>query len=629
MENKSYSGTSAAADETLRRSHHLSEQLADITAKVLRFTNAGGAAIAIGAGDVAVTKAASGDLAPDLETPIRLEGSFAGLCIREGELLYCEDAENDPRVDAATSAAMGLRSMVMVPIGERTNICGVLAAFSGTPGAFRPTHIAVLRTLADIVHELIVREEQTKASETQSVRRYEPPVATPPPAPAYNAEPTIPVRPEAPAPMMSAAPAFHPEPPVIAPVVERVQESAKVIEIPRPIQTPFNVPTVAPDVEPRRPEANFAPVVESLKPVETPKVYEAPKAVEVPVPVEPPKFVDSSKKDKDALPSFISLTNQAKRAEATAEVVDANVLPAAADPLTKPFASTSSGAAVKPAPSPKQKQRKKETLPVPQKSTPVENVDNAAMFRGLEHSAPESNPALKYAGIAVLGLVVLSGTVWGVRSFIRRPAAQPAPVVQVPAAGVEAPAQPSTADLTLSTAPANGAQKPGGAATPATAQSKSESEPKTEAKSETTKAVIVSNKVAAMPHHAAQGDMDAPQIALSGGSGNLGALMTGKSATPTLNVKRSSLSPPDVIHRVPPKFPEFARRSNPAGDRVVLNVTVGKDGRVGNIQVVRGQPMFSDAAVNAVKQWQYRPAFLNGDPVEATVEVVISFTNGR
>jgi periplasmic protein TonB len=105
--------------------------------------------------------------------------------------------------------------------------------------------------------------------------------------------------------------------------------------------------------------------------------------------------------------------------------------------------------------------------------------------------------------------------------------------------------------------------------------------------------------------------------------------MTGKSATPTLNVKRSSLSPPDVIHRVPPKFPEFARRSNPAGDRVVLNVTVGKDGRVGNIQVVRGQPMFSDAAVNAVKQWQYRPAFLNGDPVEATVEVVISFTNGR
>src|SRR4051812_21889683 len=212
MENKSYSGSSAAADETLRRSHHLSEQLADITAKVLRFTNAGGAAIAIGAGDVAVTKAASGDLAPDLETPIRLEGSFAGLCIREGELLYCEDAENDPRVDATTSAAMGLRSMVMVPIGERTNICGVLAAFSGTPGAFRPTHIAVLRTLADIVHELIVREEQTKASETQTMRRYEAP-ATPPPTPeftvappamsSYNAEPPISLRPE-PAPVMSA-----------------------------------------------------------------------------------------------------------------------------------------------------------------------------------------------------------------------------------------------------------------------------------------------------------------------------------------------------------------------------------------------------------------------------------------
>jgi protein TonB len=94
-------------------------------------------------------------------------------------------------------------------------------------------------------------------------------------------------------------------------------------------------------------------------------------------------------------------------------------------------------------------------------------------------------------------------------------------------------------------------------------------------------------------------------------------------------VKRSSLSPPEVIHRVAPKFPEFARRSNPSGDRVVLNVTVGKDGRVGNVQVVRGQNIFTEAAINAVKQWQYRPAFLNGESVEATVEVVISFTGGR
>src|SRR3954469_14923225 len=249
MENKSYSSPSAAADETLRRSHHLSEQLADITAKVLRFTNAGGAAIAIGSGEVAVTKAASGDLAPDLETPIRLEGSFAGMCIREGELLYCEDAENDPRVDATTSAAMGLRSMVMVPIGERANICGVLAAFSGTPGAFRPTHIAVLRTLADIVHELIVREDQTRASETGSMRRYEPPAPAPTPQefsvtpPAFNAEPPVVMRPEPVAPIMSAAPApaFRPEPTPIPPVVERVTESEKVIEIPRPVSTPFNV----------------------------------------------------------------------------------------------------------------------------------------------------------------------------------------------------------------------------------------------------------------------------------------------------------------------------------------------------------------------------------------------------
>ena len=618
MDNKTYTGSSAAADETLRRSQHLSEQLADITAKVLRFTNAGGAAIAIGSKDVAVTKAASGDLAPDLETPIRLEGSFAGLCIREGELLYCEDAENDPRVDAATSAAMGLRSMVMVPIGERENICGVLAAFSGVPGAFRPTHIAVLRTLADIVHELIVREEQSKAAEpvTQSMRRYEPGAAPPAPAPsvpAFSIEPPAPLRHETPAPAMSAAPApaAHPEPPIIAPI-ERVHESAKIIEIPRPPQTSYSAPVETPKAP---------PIVEPVKPVEPPKSFEPSKPVETTVDTQ--KF-ESPKKEKEPLPSIIALTNQAKHAEPIPEVADSNVLPSAADPLTKPLAAASTAAAVKAARAPKQ--RTTEAAVTPHKAASSADSPDTPMFRGLEHTAPEANPAVKYAGIAVIGLIVLGGAAWGIRSIVRRPAPQPAPVAQV-APAQEPVAPPPASDLTLSTVPAGGAQKP---ATTVPASSQAKQEPKSETKApQENKALIVSNKVAAMPHHNAP-DVDAPQVALNGNSGNLGALLTGKSAaTPTLNVKRSSLSPPEVIRRVPPKFPEFARRSNPAGDRVVLNVTVSKEGKVGNVQVVRGQSIFSEAAVNAVKQWQYRPAFLNGDAVEATVEVVISFTNGR
>ena len=59
---------------------------------------------------------------------------------------------------------------------------------------------------------------------------------------------------------------------------------------------------------------------------------------------------------------------------------------------------------------------------------------------------------------------------------------------------------------------------------------------------------------------------------------------------------------------------------------VRLRATIGKDGKVENLQVVSGDPMLAAAAIEAVRQWQYETTLLNGDPVEVVTEINVNFT---
>jgi protein TonB len=58
---------------------------------------------------------------------------------------------------------------------------------------------------------------------------------------------------------------------------------------------------------------------------------------------------------------------------------------------------------------------------------------------------------------------------------------------------------------------------------------------------------------------------------------------------------------------------------------VVLRATIGKQGTIENLQVLSGHPMLAQAAVEAVRQWRYRPYYLNGEPVEVDTQVVVNF----
>lgn len=74
-----------------------------------------------------------------------------------------------------------------------------------------------------------------------------------------------------------------------------------------------------------------------------------------------------------------------------------------------------------------------------------------------------------------------------------------------------------------------------------------------------------------------------------------------------------------------PAYPALARAAR-ISDTVVLTVIIAKDGSVSDVRVIRGHQLLQQAAVDAVRQWRYKPQMINGQPVEVTASVSISFT---
>jgi len=79
-----------------------------------------------------------------------------------------------------------------------------------------------------------------------------------------------------------------------------------------------------------------------------------------------------------------------------------------------------------------------------------------------------------------------------------------------------------------------------------------------------------------------------------------------------------------VLTRVDPEYPKLARQAGASGT-VELEATISADGKVKNPRVVRGNSMLQKAAIDAVLQWRYQPAMLNGKPVESPVEIKLNF----
>jgi protein TonB len=81
---------------------------------------------------------------------------------------------------------------------------------------------------------------------------------------------------------------------------------------------------------------------------------------------------------------------------------------------------------------------------------------------------------------------------------------------------------------------------------------------------------------------------------------------------------------PTKIADVAPAYPAIARAAGVQGT-VLLQATIGLDGRVEDLQVLRSVPLLDQAAVTAVRQWRYTPTLLNGQPVAVVMTVTVGF----
>ena len=79
-----------------------------------------------------------------------------------------------------------------------------------------------------------------------------------------------------------------------------------------------------------------------------------------------------------------------------------------------------------------------------------------------------------------------------------------------------------------------------------------------------------------------------------------------------------------LIYRVEPAYPPLAKQARIQGV-VVMTALIDKGGNVQNLQVVSGHPLLAPAAIEAVKQWRYKPFLLNGQPVEVETTVTVNF----
>jgi protein TonB len=81
------------------------------------------------------------------------------------------------------------------------------------------------------------------------------------------------------------------------------------------------------------------------------------------------------------------------------------------------------------------------------------------------------------------------------------------------------------------------------------------------------------------------------------------------------------------VNKTNPAYPPLARQARIQGT-VKLEGVIGKDGTVQELKVVSGHPLLIQAALDAVRNWRYRPTMLNGQPVEVITTIDVNFTLG-
>ncbi len=138
-----------------------------IAEKAQALTGATGAAIALRKGDEIICKARVGRTAPDLGVRLQTDRGLSAECVRTGEVLLCNDAETNPRVDMASCRRLGVRSILVAPLRHYRRTLGVFEVLSSTAGAFDSNDVATMQFLSGMTVATISRLSSLQPGSSQ------------------------------------------------------------------------------------------------------------------------------------------------------------------------------------------------------------------------------------------------------------------------------------------------------------------------------------------------------------------------------------------------------------------------------------------------------------------------------
>ena len=151
------------------RDRPLSIVLKGVIDRVRSLTDADGAAIALRDAWGVVCRASVGE-APDVGSRLQPESSLTRECFESGQVMICEDTEEDFRV-RLSAKSLRLRSAVVVPVQAQGSVLGVVEVLSSRPSAFSTAHIAALQHVAHLLVPIFQSKEPTHLKERVGKRR--------------------------------------------------------------------------------------------------------------------------------------------------------------------------------------------------------------------------------------------------------------------------------------------------------------------------------------------------------------------------------------------------------------------------------------------------------------------------
>lgn len=145
--------------------------LQQITEDLSVSTGADGAAIAIEQDGMIVCRASAGDCAPSVGAILNCDSGLSGLCLRSGEMLRCDDAAADLRVNAEVAGVLGILSVLAIPLRREDHTVGVVVVLSRAPNAFgRMEEEIANRTAATVLHSLAEKSAPGDVAGEESLR---------------------------------------------------------------------------------------------------------------------------------------------------------------------------------------------------------------------------------------------------------------------------------------------------------------------------------------------------------------------------------------------------------------------------------------------------------------------------